>query len=261
MASNHNHGSYFSLLWCLVLVTIVVARGSNSAEEEVSLDLYYESLCPYSANFIANELATIFDNGLIDIVDLKLYPWGNAKIRGDNSINCQHGPLECLLNTVEACAIDAWPNVNEHFPFIYCVEKLVYQRKYLQWETCFEELGLNPKPVTDCYTSGHGKELELKYASATDSLEPPHEYVPWVVVDGQPLYEEYENFTSYICKAYKGPTPSACGDLSTGNVLKQKTDHPHPVCYTEETGKMPFLRSILSSVKSWALWVIDRAGM
>lgn len=242
-------------------MTTFVAQGSNSAEEKVSLDLYYESLCPYSANFIVNELATIFDNGLIDIVDLKLSPWGNAKIRGDNSINCQHGPLECLLNTVEACAIDAWPNVNEHFPFINCVEQLVYKRKYLQWETCFEELGLDPKPVTDCYTSGHGKELELKYAAETDSLEPPHEYVPWVVVDGQPLYEDYENFTSYICKAYKGPTPSACGDLSTSNVLKQKTDHPHRVCYTEEIGKMPSLRSISSSVKSWALWVIDRAGM
>uniref|UniRef100_A0A7C9DQ33 Ribonuclease T(2) n=1 Tax=Opuntia streptacantha TaxID=393608 RepID=A0A7C9DQ33_OPUST len=260
MASDHYHASYFCLLWCLVLVTNVVAQGSSPAEK-VSLDLYYESLCPYSANFIVNELATIFDNGLIDIVDLKLYPWGNARIRDDNSINCQHGPFECLLNTIEACAIDAWPNLNAHFPFIYCVEKLVYKGKYLQWETCFEELGLDLKPVTDCYTSGYGKELELKYAAETDSLEPPHEYVPWVVVDGQPLYEDYENFTSYICKAYKGPTPSACGDLSSANVLKQQSDRTHPVCYTEHIGKVPFLRSISSSIKSWALQVIDRAGM
>ena len=48
---------------------------------------------------------------------------------------------------------------SEHFPFINCVETLVYEHKYPQWESCFEKLGLDPKPISDCYSSGHGKEV------------------------------------------------------------------------------------------------------
>ncbi|CAH8350695.1 unnamed protein product [Eruca vesicaria subsp. sativa] len=121
----------------------------------------------------------LFENDLISIVDLHLSPWGNTKLRSDNiTVVCQHGAFECLLDTVEACAIDAWPKLSDHFPFIYCVESL--------------KLNLNSKPVEDCLSSGHGDKLELQYAAETSALQPPHQYVPWVVVDGQPLYEGYQ---------------------------------------------------------------------
>ncbi|KAF4387511.1 hypothetical protein F8388_011659 [Cannabis sativa] len=246
------------------------ARVLPSNSEKVSLGLYYESLCPYSANFIVNYLVKIFEDDLLSIVDLKLFPWGNAKIRGNSTVVCQlgyrnlqrlvvsplllcfsmtilsfhfiaknsygaHGPYECLLNTVEACAIDAWPELNKHFPFIYCIEALVQERKYLQWETCYEKLGLDPKHVNECYKSEAGKELELQYGAETDALQPPHRYVPWVVVDGQPLYEDYENFLSYICKAYKGPAvPTSCSELSLRNFDVEGAKPGHFVSYKDQ---------------------------
>ncbi|XP_021720993.1 gamma-interferon-inducible lysosomal thiol reductase-like isoform X2 [Chenopodium quinoa] len=233
------------------LTVFQVCLGSPNTAKKVPLDLYYESLCPYCANFILNELPIIFENGLIDIVDLRLFPWGNARLISNNSFICQHGPNECLFNTIEACAIDAWPNLEDHFPFITCVESQVSEGKYTQWETCFKELGLDPKPVTSCYNGEHGKKLQLKYAALTAALKPPHRYVPWVVVAGEPLLEDYENFVSYICKAYKGPPPSACKKASFASVLRGKIDHYHPVSYTEQTAKMQFLVNIWSSIASW----------
>lgn len=48
---------------------------------------------------------------------------------------------------------------NEHFPFIHCVESLIYHKNYTQWETCFEKLNLRKKLVTDCVGSDRGKEV------------------------------------------------------------------------------------------------------
>jgi len=61
----------------------------SQSHKKVSLELYYESLCPYCANFIVNYLPQIFQNDLTSIVDLKLVPWGNAKLRGNSTIVCQ----------------------------------------------------------------------------------------------------------------------------------------------------------------------------
>ncbi|URE41065.1 lysosomal thiol reductase [Musa troglodytarum] len=218
------------------------SSSSSSSSPKVSLALYYETLCPYSANFIVNYLAKIFDDGLISIVDVDLVPYGNARIR-NGTISCQvpyalfsdrfqHGPYECLLNTVEACAIDASPDLDQHFSFIYCVESLVLKRKYLEWESCFSETGVGSQAVSECYDNGHGQELELKYATQTDSLEPPHRYVPWVVVDGQPLYEDYENFEAYICKAYSGEPPEACSGLTV--ITNQEKESNGHVSYAGE---------------------------
>ncbi|KAJ8559456.1 hypothetical protein K7X08_003514 [Anisodus acutangulus] len=227
------------------------AGGVSGEVEKVKLDIYYETLCPSSAIFIVEHLPKLFDSGLIHVTDLKLFPYGNADVF-NGTIYCQHGKLECLLNTVHACAIDVWPDLSEHFPFISCVENVVlesfvYRRKYPQWKTCLEKLSLEAKPVTDCYESAHGKELELLYAAQTQALQPPQTYVPWVVVDGQPLYQDYENFINYIYKAYKGSDAVSACNASVNVIHNGRKIKPFGSTKTTKSK----LSTISSAITSW----------
>ncbi|XP_058782004.1 gamma-interferon-responsive lysosomal thiol protein-like [Vicia villosa] len=223
---------------------------SQSHNNKVSLELYYESLCPFSADFIVNYLPQIFHHDLLSIVDLKLVPWGNARLKGDKTFDCQHGPNECLLNTVEACAIDIWPQLNKHFSFIYCIEDLALKGKRKEWESCYEKLGLDSSTVNDCYRSERGNELDLKLANETNALQPPHEYVPWVVVDGKPLYEDFENFISYICKAYQGTdAPKICTKASYLSTVWVEAKGKHSFCDMERV--MSTWNKIKSTIASW----------
>ncbi|KAG1339041.1 hypothetical protein COCNU_04G013470 [Cocos nucifera] len=89
------------------------------------------------------------------------------------ALDGEHGPYECVLNTVEACAISVWPDVNVHFSFIYCVESLVVEHKYLEWESCFSKTGLDSHAVLDCYESGYGKKIfkdDLVFRERKNSL-------------------------------------------------------------------------------------------
>lgn len=58
--------------------------------EKVNLSVYYESLSNSSAVFIVKNLREIFNNDLIDIVNLQLVPWANSHVnQTNNAISCQ----------------------------------------------------------------------------------------------------------------------------------------------------------------------------
>ncbi|KAK4803280.1 hypothetical protein SAY86_001483 [Trapa natans] len=219
---------------CLTLAFILLlGPGSVSSEKKVTMSLYYETLCPYCADFIVNSVVKLFDKGLISIVDLRFIPWGNGWIQADGSFSCQHGPDECLLNTLEACAISSYPDVRKHFSFVYCVERLTTEGRHNDWRGCLEEAKMGPSPI-NCYNSGKGYPLERQFADETARLNPPHRFVPWVVVNGQALQEDFPNFVRYICRAYVGShVPQACASsaLETEGLLEENPGNM--VCYAD----------------------------
>ena len=85
-----------SILCCFFFFFFLLTPFSSASKithpsdsHKVSLALYYESLCPYSANFIVNYLPKLFEDDLISIVDLRLVPWGNARLKGNDTFDCQ----------------------------------------------------------------------------------------------------------------------------------------------------------------------------
>ncbi|XP_039013164.1 gamma-interferon-responsive lysosomal thiol protein-like [Hibiscus syriacus] len=205
------------LSFLLLSLLVIFIYPSNSSPEnnvteaqshirfkKASLSLYYEALCPYCRSFIVSRLVKVFNTDLLNIINLRLVPWGNAEyVKTNKTIICQHGEDECYLNTIHACAINIWPDPRKHFNFIYCVENQGPDGTDAVWKTCSSTLGMDQKLIKNCYDSGYGRKLLLRYATETDDLHPKHSYVPWVTVNNQPLYDQYENFIAYVCNAYK----------------------------------------------------------
>ncbi|KAL5719366.1 hypothetical protein ACHQM5_012155 [Ranunculus cassubicifolius] len=235
------------MFFLVILIALSASAASTTSttsisSERVRVDYYYEALCPGCADFLVNSLSKIFTNQLISIINLHLVPYGNARLGGPDkkTIICQHGAKECFLNTVEGCAIHVWDDVNKHFPFIRCMEEFLMTRKVTTgWESCFEETGLDPKPVKDCYNGPRGYKVQMRYAKEMGNLTPHPQFVPWVVVDGKPLREDYVNFMVYVCNAYKGtPVPQACKTLPLQfTAEKDENNKVQQLCYREDPGR------------------------
>ncbi|GJX07415.1 gamma interferon responsive lysosomal thiol reductase family protein [Tanacetum coccineum] len=112
-----------SYLKMLVVFFLLTMERSYCDDDKVKLSLYYEALCPYCSDFIVN-------------LDLKLVPWGNTQLAPNNAWICQHGPDECSIDVVEACAIDLLPQHGLRFKLIECIERLNLEGRHGDWKSC-----------------------------------------------------------------------------------------------------------------------------
>jgi interferon gamma-inducible protein 30 len=195
---------------------------------QVNTTLYSESLCPDCVHFetgVWNKAwltpgigyGTKVGDGK-GIISFNQVSFGNARITPDNkTITCQHGPTECLFNTLEACAIKMYPAA--FVPFVVCLsnqagsgltkakaQKCATQQPKFDWNA-----------LNTCWTGAEGVKLDQISAAVTAELNPPHTFVPWVTLDlpgqgGATFCDETgcDAFISVVCKAYTGTKPPAC---------------------------------------------------
>lgn len=168
-----------------------------------------ESLCPDCTQFTTSVLKPIFLSGLGQLIDFSYIGWGNvAKLGGE--YKCQHGPLECTMNTVLNCGQELSTHQDQFFEFLYCIESQIGPDVEKQIPGCAKAAGIELNPLEECYKGEAGEKLDAKARKETDGLQPPHTYVPWVTVNGKPLGEQTDLLASHICAAYTGDKPAAC---------------------------------------------------
>eukprot|EP00919_Chromeraceae_sp_WS-2016_P007216 GHVR01016976.1.p1 GENE.GHVR01016976.1~~GHVR01016976.1.p1 ORF type:complete len:186 (-),score=41.00 GHVR01016976.1:695-1252(-) len=148
-------------------------------------------------------------------ISFRLIPAGNVVFDGD-SVNCQHGEDECALNRVHLCGIAHIPSDQplQLFKFISCVAAKASIDK---WRVC--PSGGRTDVIDKCAFGDEGKELLESAAKSTLSLEPSHEYVPWVLIDNKHRVTGENDLIYSICKQLEWDSSNykACDDYLSRN--------------------------------------------
>ncbi|XP_067309864.1 gamma-interferon-inducible lysosomal thiol reductase [Pseudorasbora parva] len=199
---------------CGVLEQCMKFNVTTPNANKVNVSLYYESLCPGCRNFLVGQLVPTLIM-LSDIMNVDLVPYGNAQEKEDQgkyTFICQHGEDECLGNMIETCLLN---NLGmEAIPVIFCMESGVDVLKSAQ--PC---LGIyNPEITWDsvmkCVKGDQGNKLMHENAVKTNALKPPHQYVPWITINGEHSDDLQDkamsSLFSLVCSLYKGEKPGAC---------------------------------------------------
>ncbi|XP_019744441.1 gamma-interferon-inducible-lysosomal thiol reductase-like isoform X2 [Hippocampus comes] len=203
----------YTLAQCCSSLNSAVQCGAG---EPVHLDVYYESLCPDCILYLTQVLYPTWVL-LQDILCVRLVPFGNAQeipSEGKYIFKCQHGEQECLGNMIQTCLLNMTDNA---FLIIFCMEAStdviaaakscvhLYSPK-LSWER-----------LMSCVDGDVGNQLMHQNALRTNALDPPHQFVPWLTINGAHTDDLQKKATTslfpLICSMYKGIKPVVCGNV------------------------------------------------
>ncbi|KAH8278891.1 hypothetical protein KR018_010787 [Drosophila ironensis] len=203
------------ILWALLLISLGSVRGNVEFEnvefenstspkteepDRLSVEIYYETICPESVSFIRRRLYRIMvEENLWPYTDLKLYPFGKAGFfnnpeTNETQVHCPHGEEECKLNALHACILETMPLPWDSFRMINCMVTSYSSRL----DECSKELGLDVTKAKECNSTRGTPEILAPYGKKT-----------WQI--GKSFSEMYEpeeqfsfryNFAEHFCTEY-----------------------------------------------------------
>lgn len=153
---------------------------------------------------------------LAGIIDLKLVAYGNTKENADSTWTCQHGAEECETDATELClqyklsndlsSIESGDTAFAAWPFILCMEEADGDPS--KGQSCFDSTMSNStvtwNDIKGCMENDYDNVMK-----AAKNATPNHDYVPWVLVDGNVL-DNTQLLQKAVCDAYTGIPPQSC---------------------------------------------------
>ena len=189
----------------LIICSLVILISSKK-----KIEVHLESLCPDCQVFIAKSFIPFAKASQHELLaDVIFYPYGNAKQTFDGKnwkFTCQHGANECFGNLIETCAVKKFSS-EVGFKFLTCIEGALsyFGKDFTKTANyCLTNYPTEKTTLWNCVNSSEGNQLLHEVGLVLDNLQPPHQYVPWIVVDGvhdRAIEDEIiKNMLAYLCK-------------------------------------------------------------
>jgi len=183
---------------------------ADAKGKRVNVTVFYEVLCPDSRSFVLRQLFPTWEK-VSDIMDIHYRPFGKAHVRkaGDSyEFSCQHGPVECLGNTVHNCAVKY---VQSPLPYIKCMMENNYDPMAIG-KQCADMLDINWEVIERCANSNEGKELLARAGGESLGVKHHLSFIPTVALNSDFSEQNLrlKNLLSTVCNAFNGPRPENC---------------------------------------------------
>lgn len=120
----------------------------------MKVDIFYESLCPDSIRFIADQLRPNYQE-LKQHLQINFIPFGKSSSylseeTGQVEFKCQHGPDECFGNKVQGCVLSKLADQDAQVSYVSCQMRFDAARDHQQ---CVIDAGLAWEEIYECTQS------------------------------------------------------------------------------------------------------------
>lgn len=221
----YNPAHHYGVELQKALNTIELNTRQEQISDNVKMDVYYESLCPDSINFIVDQLYPTWKK-LEKYLTIEFIPFGKALFSPDSSggwdFECQHGPDECKRNMYQACFLDIHKYYDGKVETVNCI--MSSSTLDIATEMCMGRMGLDPtaiKRVEACANTIWGQDYLYNMGVKTQALNPPLNFVPWITFNGdwKQTWQDgsIENLEQTLCSNFLQVVPE-CTTLNPFNL-------------------------------------------